>query len=301
MVGGEAGDAQIDQFVAHVGLDAAVLGHAVLRDGHVGLYLQPADDGRLEAFGRGLYLVQHAVNPVADAKGLGQRLKVNVRGAHPECLGDHGVDQPDQRRVGIHHGTVRRGGACDLDVLFGQFLDGLLELRVGRYQPRSPALAAVVLAESGLDVLLRSNAKVHFRVQEQPQAVECVQVGRVCQGDRDVVVVLENRHDPVLASDMAGNGRDDVVVNLNLTQVDDFGPKVGGLGLGNVGRTDHLVGHHQVHHPYPGGLGLGALGCHLLRCNEPKVHQNIYQIIVFLSHSSFSNYSRFFVRSSATE
>ena len=88
VVGRQAGHAQVDELAAHRRLDAPVLRDPVLGDGHVGLDLQAADDGGLQPFGWGFDLVQHAVNPVAHAEHLRQRLQVNVRSAHLERLDD---------------------------------------------------------------------------------------------------------------------------------------------------------------------------------------------------------------------
>ncbi len=93
---------------AHLRLDAAVLRNAPFGDGHVGLDFKPADDRGLQPLGRAFHLVQHAVNPVADAEGLGQRLQMNVRRPRLERLHNQSVDQLDDRRVGFHHRPVVR-------------------------------------------------------------------------------------------------------------------------------------------------------------------------------------------------
>ena len=98
--------------------------------------LEAADDGGLQALGRALHLVQHAVNAVPDAETLVQRLEVNVRGADPEGLHDELVDQLDDRGVGIHHRAVVRppvasGDGPDLDLALGDVLDHLVHRVVG--------------------------------------------------------------------------------------------------------------------------------------------------------------------------
>ena len=98
---GQTRHAQINGFAADLRLDTAILRNAPLRDGHVGHDFQALKDGCLQPLGRVLHLVQHAVNAVADAEFLGQRLQMNVRSARLESVHDHGVDQLDDRRVGI--------------------------------------------------------------------------------------------------------------------------------------------------------------------------------------------------------
>ena len=112
------------------------------------------------------------------------------------------------------------------------------------------------------------------------------------QRDGQAVVVLVDGHDAVLPGDVPRDGRDDVVVDLDLGEVDDFGAEVGGLGLGDIGGADDLVGDHQVHHAHPGGLGFVRGLRHLVGGDKAEVHQDIDQIIVFFSHGSFSHYSR---------
>ncbi len=78
MVGGQAGDTQVDHLPAHGCLNAAVLRDALLRDRHVALNFQPADDGSLQPLGWTLHLVQNTVDPITHAKALRQGLKVNI-------------------------------------------------------------------------------------------------------------------------------------------------------------------------------------------------------------------------------
>ena len=184
-------------------------------------------------FGRGFDLVQHAVNPVAHAEGLGQRLQVNVRSPHLERLDDDRIDQLDQRRVGFHHRAVGRRGGLDFDVLARQVLDGLLEARIGRH---AAAPLRVILAQRRLDVGFGGDAQLDLRVQQMRQAVNGVQVRRVRQRDGDTVVVLEDRHDAVLPGDVPRDRGDDVVGDLHLAEVDHFGAEMGGLGLGDIRR-----------------------------------------------------------------
>ena len=68
---------------------------------------------------------------------------------------------------------------------------------------------------------------------------------------------------------------DDVVLDLEVGQVDHFGAKLRGLGLGHVARADDLVGHQQIHHPHAGGVGfLASLGHHI-GTGEAEVNQQV--------------------------
>jgi hypothetical protein len=100
-------DAQVNQLApAHGGLDAPVLRNAMLRDGHVGLDLEPRDDGRLQPLRRALHLVHHAVNAIPQPESLRERFKVNIRRAHLERINDDLIHQLDQRRIPIHRQRI---------------------------------------------------------------------------------------------------------------------------------------------------------------------------------------------------
>ena len=134
----------------------------MLGDGHVRLDFQPRDDGRLQPFRRRLHFVQQTVNAVAQPESFAQRFQMNVRGAQFERVRDDLVHQPDERRVRVHHRTVvAHFAGGHFDFALGQFLDGLVHHRV--------ALAAVIFAQRGLNVLLRGHAQFDFRVQQMGQ------------------------------------------------------------------------------------------------------------------------------------
>jgi len=84
----KARNAEIDQFAADLRLNASVLRDAFLRDGHVALDFQAADNRRLQPFRRAVHFVEHAVNAIAHPKSLRERFQVNVRSARPEGF-DH--------------------------------------------------------------------------------------------------------------------------------------------------------------------------------------------------------------------
>ena len=100
VAGRDGGDAQIDRFLAHLDLDAAVLREPLLGDGHrAGHDLQTADDGRLQFLRRILHLVQNAVDAEADAKAFLERLEMNVARAHVVGLEQEERNQTNDGRV----------------------------------------------------------------------------------------------------------------------------------------------------------------------------------------------------------
>ena len=107
------------------------------------------------------------------------------------------------------------------------------------------------------------------------EAVNGVEVRWVGNGHGDTVVVLEDRYDAILAGDVARDGGDDIILNLDFAEVDDFRAEMGGLGLGDVGRPHHLVGHHQVHHAHARLGGFAPQFGHLLGGHKTQVHQDI--------------------------
>ncbi len=142
--------------------------------------------------------MQHTVNPVAHAEGLGQRLQVNIRSPHFERLGNDRINQLDERRVRCHHRAVGRRSRLDLNMLTREVFNRLLEPRVSRH----PTPLRVILAQRRLNVRLGGDAQVDLRAQQMRQAVNRVEVRRVREGDRDAVVVFEDRHDPVFSGNM---------------------------------------------------------------------------------------------------
>ena len=90
-------------------LDAAVLRQAFLGDVEMAENLHARNDGRLEPLelrGHG-HLLQHAVNAVADAEFVLERLEVDVRRAQFDGVGQDLVDEPDDR--GVLGGVVEVG------------------------------------------------------------------------------------------------------------------------------------------------------------------------------------------------
>ena len=157
-------------------------------------------------------------------------------------------------------------------MLAGEVLNRLLEARISRHA----ASLRVILAQRSLNIGLGGNAQFDLRaVQQMPYAINRVEVGGVRDGDGDIVVVFEDRHHPVFSGDVPRDCGNDIVGDLHLAQVNDFGAEMGGLGLGDIPRLHHPVGHQEIHHPHARGLRfLPRLG-HPLGGYEPKVNQDV--------------------------
>ena len=80
-------------------LDAAVLGHAFLRDVHVGHDLDAGDDGGQRIPRAAEFLVEPAVDAVSDDHVFLGGFNMDVTGPEPDALGNDEVDEADDRRL----------------------------------------------------------------------------------------------------------------------------------------------------------------------------------------------------------
>jgi len=256
----------------------------MLGDGHVGLYFQAGNDGRLQTLGRRLHFLHHAVNAVAQPEFFRQWFQVDVRCAQLEGVYDDLIYQPNERRVRVHRPAVVSQSGDDGRVNFAlrEIQNGLVNGRV--------AAAAVIAAKRGLDVRLRRHAQFDFRVEQMRQRVNGVQVGRVGNGNGDLALGFEDGNDAVFFGDVARNDGNDVVGNLYSSQLNNFRAELRGLGLGHVRRANELVGQHQIHHAHARSLGFGARLGDLLGGHKAEVHQRIHQIIVLFCHDVFASH-----------
>ena len=145
-------------------LDAAVLRQAALGDVELGHQLQARDDGGLQFARRRFLVEEHAIHAEADAEFLLERLDVDVAGALLDGVGDHGVDQADDRRFAGHVAQVFEIGVGLAVVAIGAqrfalgfavvLVDGVEDFllggqRVEIWRPEKARTAAMVSKSSG--------------------------------------------------------------------------------------------------------------------------------------------------------
>ncbi len=108
--GRNGGDADVDGAGVGGQIDAAVLRQAALGDVHVRHDFQARDDRALEhaKLRRHGDFVQDAVDAVADAEVVFERLDVDVGGALVDGFADDLVDEFDDARLGVVAGDVLR-------------------------------------------------------------------------------------------------------------------------------------------------------------------------------------------------
>src|ERR1041385_1801134 len=198
MISRQARNTKIDQFAPDLSLDTAILRNPMLRNRHVRLNLEPADDRSLESLGWRLDLMEHSVDPVTDTKSFCQWLEMNVRGAHLEGLDDERIHQFDQRRIGFDRPTVIPAIALNLDMLLREFLD-----RVGQRGVHVPSTPIrIILAQRAFDVRFGSDLQIDIGMEQVSQAVKRRLVRWIVNGNSQAVLVLKDRHHSIFSGDV---------------------------------------------------------------------------------------------------
>ena len=116
---GDGRDAHVDRPAGDPEADAAVLRQALLRNVEPRHHLDARHDERRYRALRLQHLAQHAVHAEADHQAVLERLDVNVGGILLDRLGEHRVDQANDRRVVLAVEQVR---------LLGQLLSEVREI-----------------------------------------------------------------------------------------------------------------------------------------------------------------------------
>ena len=180
-------------------LDAAVLRQPLFRDAHVGHDLDAADERGLQLLGRIGHDLQHAVDAVAQAQPLLQRLEMNIARAHPVRLEDHEIDQADD--VGVVH--LAPGASSSL-----AFPDDQVVRAIADQAADHVGGAAVVALDRGMDFLGRRHDRIDLETQFLAQRVDRVEVERIGQRDAQMVALDRQRHDAEAMDQRARHGGD---------------------------------------------------------------------------------------------
>ena len=160
MAGGDGGDAHVDRAPGDPQADAPVLRQALLGDVEARHHLDARDHQRRHRALGLQHLAQHAVDAEADHQAVLERLDVDVGGVFLDRLGEHGVDQPDDRRVVLAFEQVGRLGQVlgEVREVGGVFesLDRLHRVRAG----------LVGLAQQRVELRLRHALELQRAAQE---------------------------------------------------------------------------------------------------------------------------------------
>ena len=208
-------DAEVDDAVPHLELEAPVLRHPPLGDVELREDLDARGERRPHLERRPHDLQQRAVDPVAHPDLVLERLDVDVAGAPLDRLDQQSVDQLHHRRVL----ELRLG-----DGLFFLLFDDL-EVLAGRLHVLEEALELLLVV--GLVVLLDQSAEGELtgddRKEVEPgdelEVFEQAHVAGVGHGDRErAALALEREHD-ALGGHVGGHQLEDLGVDVEARQV----------------------------------------------------------------------------------
>ncbi len=142
--------------------------------------LDAGDDRRVQPFGRGFVLVQHAVDAVPQNQIVRKRLQVNIAGLHIDGLVDDMVDQFDDRSFRRHVADVLGGLEVDLNILF--FFD------IADHAVHGGSALAVKTFNAFQNIFLAAELEADVLAQRHLQVVERFPVKRIERRQREAVV-----------------------------------------------------------------------------------------------------------------
>src|SRR6266513_5964928 len=167
---GQGRDTQIDFAPQNLKLDAAILRQTPFSNVQLGHQFQARNDGGLQLARWGLLIEQNTVNAVAHAKLFLERLDVDVARPLLDGQADHGVHQPNDRRLARHVAQL-------LQVLSG----------LGRIDIRAEWLLlfglAVVFVDGVENFLLARQRRLHAQPAEAAHRRNGLEIQRVGHGD----------------------------------------------------------------------------------------------------------------------
>ena len=214
------GNAEVDEaaLVAHA--EAAVLRHALLGDVELAHDLDAAENGAVMLARDGRHgFLQHAVDAVLDVHRIVVALDVNVGGAALERGEDGGVDQADDGADVLGFA----GQLLDRDVFVGVFVAGEHvegEAFAGFVEN---ALRLLGFLEQVGNLRERGDARHDALAEQAGDFVEHHQARRIADSDDERVGLLLDGHEVVAEHELDGHGAQQVVLNLEVLQVDEFG------------------------------------------------------------------------------
>ena len=193
----------------------------------------------LGPLGDAVALVADAVDPVAQADTVFERLDVDVRGpAHDRFLDDL-VHQPDDRGViflvAALFVVAVDALAADVDIQRGPAVDRLVHGQLThRLVDGGPGLAEHVV-DVFLDLALGAQRQLDIRAQAEAEIVDQGQVVGVVDQDLDLVAFFAHGQDHVLLDEVwRDEGEVVLVQDIGLIEVDEFHAHLRRQGLGDV-------------------------------------------------------------------
>ena len=234
-------DADVHLGILDANLDAPILRQALLGDVEVAENLHARHDGRLEPLdlGRHRHVLQHAVNAVADAEFVLERLEVDVRGAQLDGVAQHLVDEADDGGV--------LGCGVQVGVLLAMVLHDLkgAVLAQGAQSIRAHAQALLHLA---LDGFAGRQHRLEGQAGHGLERIQALGGEEPAGGHFDGAVDAAQRQQLFLEEEAGGEQREELAVRLDVLE-------------GGVGQAI-LLGQPAQHIGFPlqRVLGLGCAG-----------------------------------------
>ncbi len=218
--GGEGRDAEVDLAAAVVDRHAAVLRLASLGDVDVAHDLEARDDTVLDALGRTLHRVKHAVDAVPHPHVVLGRLDVDVRGVVLDGLADQQVDEPHDGRVVI---ARIRDAECARVLGLGLLLEGGRQVAELVIRPDETVDRAQQIGRFG-------NSHLDLHPRRGPNIVDREDVAGVGHRQQDSAVADGDGQHRMPAADRTVDERDGRPVDGVVEEFDE--------GHVRLGRTD---------------------------------------------------------------
>ena len=259
--GGQHRNPEVHGFVfADLHLDAAVLGQAPFGDVQLGHDLHPGSDGVFQLHRRLHYLVEHAVNAVADPEHLFVGLQVDVAGALADGIHEDVVDQADDRGV---FGFLFQLGNVQILFFLDQFQLAVIE---GGQDVFKHAGRVKELFNGLLDHRFRSHDDFNIVTSDELYVINGGNVGGVAGGDDQGRTHPVDGNGKVLVDQVGGNQGGDLFVDFEVPQVDGRHPvldaeEVDQVVFADVAKLDQVGPQPAaVHLLFLQGLGQLGLG-----------------------------------------